>query len=241
MKSFSITDTGIARLVNQDYVYANEDGIGELPNLFIVADGVGGHNAGDYASRFCVETFTEIIERTEVSQPVGAISQGILLTNERLLTEADSKPELKGMGTTFVVATVINNNLYVANIGDSRLYLIRNKNIKQITEDHSFVEEMVRNGEIERDKARFHPNKNIITRALGAGESVIPDYFEVELSPEDVVLMCSDGLSNMMDDMDILSVVNRYNEDIESACLELVNKANENGGKDNISVVMLKL
>ena len=241
MKSFSITDTGIARLVNQDYVYANEDGIGELPNLFIVADGVGGHNAGDYASRFCVETFTEIIERTEVSQPVGAISQGILLTNERLLKEADSNPELKGMGTTFVVATVINNNLYVANIGDSRLYLIRNKNIRQITEDHSFVEEMVRNGEIERDKARFHPNKNIITRALGAGESVIPDYFEVELSPEDVVLMCSDGLSNMMDDMDILSVVNRYNEDIESACLELVNKANENGGKDNISVVMLKL
>ncbi|WOO36498.1 Stp1/IreP family PP2C-type Ser/Thr phosphatase [Anaerocolumna sp. AGMB13020] len=241
MKSFSITDTGIARLVNQDYVYANEDGIGELPNLFIVADGMGGHNAGDYASRFCVETFIEIIEKTEVSQPVGAMSQGILLTNERLLKEADSKPELQGMGTTFVVATVINNNLYVANVGDSRLYLIRNKNIRQITEDHSLVEEMVRNGEIERDKARFHPNKNIITRAIGAGESVIPDYFEVELCPEDVVLMCSDGLSNMMDDLDILSVVNCYNEDLKSACLELINKANENGGKDNISVVMLKL
>lgn len=241
MKSFSITDTGKTRIVNQDYVYATEDGIGELSDLFIVADGMGGHNAGDYASRFCVEEFTEIVRTTVGNPTVGILSKAISATNEKLLLEARLKPELKGMGTTFVAATILNNILYVANIGDSRLYLIREKEIRQITEDHSLVEEMVRNGEIERDKMRFHPNKNIITRALGAGDTVVPDYFEVELIEGDLILMCSDGLTNMMDDSEILAITEQFAEDIETAGKELVSRANDNGGKDNISVIMIKL
>lgn len=241
MKSFSITDTGKARLVNQDYVYAREESIGELPNLFIVADGMGGHNAGDYASRFCVEAFAEAIASTAGSQPVGILAQALAVTNEKLLSEARLKPELKGMGTTFVVATVQNNLLYVANVGDSRLYLIRNGEIRQITEDHSLVEEMVRNGEIERDKMRFHPNKNIITRALGASDSVVPDYFEVELYQDDLILLCSDGLTNMMDDSDILAIAGEFTGNLEEAGKELVGRANDNGGKDNISVVLIKM
>jgi protein phosphatase len=241
MKSFSITDTGKTRLVNQDYVFAMEERIGSLENLFVVADGMGGHNAGDYASRFCVEAFTEIIRTTDDGMPVSILSKALGLTNQKLLEEAKNKEELTGMGTTFVVSTISNNILYVANIGDSRLYLIRNKEIKQITEDHSLVEEMVRNGEIEREQMRFHPNKNIITRALGASEIVVPDYFEVELSENDLIVMCSDGLTNMMDDKDILDITEKYPDDLEKAGTKLVSVANDNGGKDNISIVMIKL
>jgi protein phosphatase len=144
------------------------------------------------------------------------------------------------MGTTFVAATIIDSNLYVANVGDSRLYVIRD-GIKQITEDHSLVEEMVKTGEIERKDVRFHPNKNIITRALGANSTVIPDYFEVELNSEDTVLLCSDGLTNMMDDREIMDIVRQYPDDLELTAKTLVVKANENGGKDNISIVIVKL
>jgi protein phosphatase len=242
MKSFSITDTGKTRLVNQDYVFATEEKIGKLENLFIVADGMGGHNAGDYASRFCVEVFTKIIKDPGTEGlPVSILSHALAVTNQELLEEARSRAELNGMGTTFVIATILNDILYVANIGDSRLYLVRNGEIKQVTEDHSLVEEMVKNGEIEREQMRFHPNKNIITRALGASETVVPDYFEVELMKDDLILMCSDGLSNMMDDKDILEITDKFQDDLENACRKLAARANDNGGKDNISIVMIRM
>ncbi|SHJ95781.1 protein phosphatase [Anaerocolumna jejuensis DSM 15929] len=242
MKSFSITDTGKTRLVNQDYVFATEEKIGKLENLFIVADGMGGHNAGDYASRFCVEVFTKIIKEPGTEGlPVSILSHALAVTNQELLEEARSRAELNGMGTTFVISTILNDILYVANIGDSRLYLVRNGEIKQVTEDHSLVEEMVKNGEIEREQMRFHPNKNIITRALGASETVVPDYFEVELRKDDLILMCSDGLSNMMDDKDMLEITDKFQDDLENACRKLAARANDNGGKDNISIVMIRM
>lgn len=240
MRSFSITDVGEKRQINQDYVFCEENSIGGLPNLFIVADGMGGHNAGDYASRFSVEVFTERIRTNQLKTPIGMISDALQYTNDLLLEEANAKNDLQGMGTTFVVATIIESVLYVANVGDSRLYVLR-EGIKQITEDHSLVEEMVKTGEIERKDVRFHPNKNIITRALGAGSAVTPDYFEVELTEGDIVLMCSDGLTNMMDDKDIMDIVQAYPEDLEMMAGTLVQKANENGGKDNISIVLVKL
>jgi protein phosphatase len=240
MRSFSITDIGEKRQINQDYVFCEENSIGGLPNLFIVADGMGGHNAGDYASRFCVEVFTERIRANQQKTPIGMISDALQYTNDLLLEEANAKNDLQGMGTTFVAATIIDSNLYVANVGDSRLYVIRD-GIKQITEDHSLVEEMVKTGEIERKDVRFHPNKNIITRALGANSTVIPDYFEVELNSEDTVLLCSDGLTNMMDDREIMDIVRQYPDDLELTAKTLVVKANENGGKDNISIVIVKL
>ena len=240
MRSFSITDVGEKRQINQDYVFCEENSIGGLPNLFIVADGMGGHNAGDYASRFSVEVFTERIRTNQLKTPIGMISDALQYTNDLLLEEANAKNDLQGMGTTFVVATIIESVLYVANVGDSRLYVLR-EGIKQITEDHSLVEEMVKTGEIERKDVRFHPNKNIITRALGAGSAVTPDYFEVELTEGDTVLMCSDGLTNMMEDKDIMDIVQAYPEDLDTMARTLVQKANENGGKDNISIVLVKL
>lgn len=239
MKAFSITDIGERRQINQDYVFCSETAIGKLPNLFIVADGMGGHNAGDYASRFSVEYFKQRIEESELELPVSSIEAALKETNSSLRTIADEQVELEGMGTTFVVATIFDLEMYVANVGDSRLYVI-GKEMKQITEDHSLVEAMVRTGELDRDQARIHPIKNIITRALGANENLEPDFFEVSLEEGDAVLMCSDGLTNMLEDKTIERII-RENDDLEAAAQMLVRCANENGGKDNIAVIIIKV
>lgn len=240
MKSFSITDVGEMRKTNQDYVFCEENAIGRFPNLFIVADGMGGHNAGDFASKYSVEAFTKMIMESQQITPIGIISEALLSTNDSLLEKANDDESLQGMGTTFVVATIIDNILYVANIGDSRLYVISNE-IVQITEDHSLVEEMVKTGEIDRENMRFHPNKNIITRALGVNKIVTPDYFEVNLNQGDLVLICSDGLTNMLDDNEIMKIIKEYPDDLQSAANTLVKRANENGGNDNISIIIVSL
>lgn len=240
LKAFSITDIGESRRVNQDYVFCEENAIGNLPNLFIVADGMGGHNAGDYASRYCVEFFTQRIRESNQTSPIALIEKAISETNEALLNIAREQSELEGMGTTFVVATIFGNEMFVSNIGDSRLYVI-GKDMRQITEDHSLVEAMVKTGELGREEARVHPNKNIITRALGANVNVQPDFFEVNLEEGDIVLMCSDGLSNMLEDETIERIVKENADNLAIAAETLVNRANENGGKDNIAVVVIKV
>lgn len=144
-----------------------------------------------------------------------------------------------GMGTTLVLATIEDNILTVANVGDSRLYVMSDDGIRQITRDHSLVEEMIRMGGIDRNSARNHPDKNIITRAIGASSNVNVDFFEVELKDGDVIFMCSDGLSNMIEDDDIYEITQNA-DDLEDAATKLVDTANENGGKDNISVVLVK-
>lgn len=239
MKAFSITDIGERRRINQDYVYCCEEPIGNLPNLFIVADGMGGHNAGDYASRFCVEFFKQKIRENNLESPVAVIESAIKAANIALREEAQDKIELEGMGTTFVAATIYDKEMYVSNIGDSRLYVVGDR-IRQITEDHSLVEAMVKTGEIKRSEARFHPNKNIITRAIGTNETVEPDFFEVSLEEGNTVLMCSDGLTNMLDDETIEKII-RENDDPETAAQTLVNYANQNGGKDNITIIIIKV
>lgn len=241
MESFALTDTGLQRKMNQDFVLCMQNQVANLPNLFIVADGMGGHNAGDFASRFCVENVVKIISKSKEVLPVRIFEQAIQTTNSLLIKEASKNEHLEGMGTTFVMATIQKNKMYIANIGDSRLYLIRDNCIRQITRDHSLVEEMVMNGEIKREEAKFHPNKNIITRALGASVQVVPDYFEVSLQKEDMVVMCSDGLSNMLDDEEIREIVTTHRGDIKQAVHVLIAKANENGGKDNITAIVLKL
>lgn len=224
--------------MNQDFVFCSEGRVGGFPNLFIVADGMGGHNAGDFASRFAVEEFVHQIQASTQKTIISSMEAAIRQTNRLLIEKAEENQSLKGMGTTFVAATVLGEEMYVANIGDSRLYLIKNNAITQITQDHSLVEEMVRNGELKREEARFHPNKNLITRAMGANIDVIADYFEVTLLPDDIILMCSDGLSNMMDDEEIESVVNENRENLEKAGMQLLSIANENGGRDNITILL---
>lgn len=238
LKTFSITDIGRKRKLNQDYVYTSEDPVGNLSNVFIVADGMGGHNAGDYASKYTVETIVAEIIKSFEKNPVRILSRAIEVANEHIRVRAGEDAALEGMGTTVVAATLVGKYLQVANVGDSRLYVV-NDTIRQITRDHSLVEEMVRMGGIDREAARSHPDKNIITRAIGACDKVDVDFFSVELKPGDIVLMCSDGLTNMLEDEEIRMILHGQRDIVEKA-EELVKAANQNGGKDNIAVVLIE-
>lgn len=238
LKTFSLTDIGKKRKLNQDYVYTSERPVGNLPNVFIVADGMGGHNAGDYASKCTVGTIVEEIERSVEVKPEKILKKAIEVANERIITLAKENESLSGMGTTVVAATCIGRSLWVANVGDSRLYVVGEK-ITQITRDHSLVEEMIRMGGIDRETARNHPDRNIITRAIGADDTVDIDFFHVEIEPGEIVLMCSDGLTNMLEDEEIRMILNGQRDIVEKA-EELVKAANNNGGKDNIAVVLIE-
>lgn len=238
LSTCSKTDIGRKRSLNQDCVYSCNVPIGSLDNLFIVADGMGGHKAGDYASAYTVNAIEREVEMSEDQQPVKILNNAVRCANREIFEKARAEEDFAGMGTTVVVATVTDNVLVVGNVGDSRLYVISDT-IKQVTKDHSLVEEMIKVGEIKREDARLHPDKNIITRAVGAEADVIVDFFEVELNDRDVVLMCSDGLTNMVPDEEILSIVKSKN-DVKDIADELVSIANHNGGKDNIGVVVLR-
>lgn len=238
MKVFSITDTGITREMNQDYYFASETSVGNLPNLYIVADGMGGHKAGDYASRYTIERVVASVSRCPDIEPVEILKEAIMKANELLIHDSLEDEDKKGMGTTLVACTIVGQKMIVANIGDSRLYVVNSK-ITQITRDHSLVEEMVRLGEMDEEEAREHPKKNIITRAIGATGEVEADYFEVDLEPSDSVLLCTDGLTNMVPDELILRIFHGT-DGVENQATKLIETANHNGGRDNITVMIIK-
>ena len=231
-----MTDIGRKREINQDYVFATDETIGNLPNLLVVADGMGGHRAGDFASRFTVEVLAEEVQNSKETHPEQILGNAIQTANERLMEEAAKDSRLEGMGTTLVAATILDHVLYFANVGDSRLYLI-NKEIRQLSKDHSMVEEMVRLGGLTEEEAKHHPDKNIITRAMGVKDKVEPDFFEYRLKGGDTILMCSDGLTNIVDDDEIFQIV-KSARDIVEAVETLIQRANENGGSDNIGIVL---
>ena len=238
MKAFALTDVGQRRKINQDCVYASVEPVGNLPNLFIVADGMGGHKAGDFASRFAVNAVRESIGASQETNPIKLIRDAIELANRGILQESSEHEEMRGMGTTIVVTTIVDRYAYTANVGDSRLYLLGDT-LNQITKDHSLVEEMVRLGEITEAEARNHPDKNIITRAVGATPNVDIDFFDYKVEPGGMILMCSDGLSNMVEDEEIRRILRRTIS-IEEKARVLVETANENGGKDNIAVILVE-
>lgn len=237
LRSFSVTDIGKKRKLNQDFVYVSETPVGNLPNIFIVADGMGGHNAGDYASKCTVETVVREVRGCFEKNPVRILGKAIRMANDQIRRKAKEDSSLFGMGSTVVAATCLGHYLQVANVGDSRLYII-NDQIRQITRDHSLVEEMVRLGSIDRAAARNHPDKNIITRAIGALDTVEIDFFHEELKPGDIVLICSDGLTNMLEDEAIGSIL-RERLSLEERAVKLIEAANDNGGRDNIAVILI--
>lgn len=236
MKAYGKTDVGVVRTMNQDYLFYSIEPVGILPNLFIVADGLGGHKAGDYASRLAVESFVQYIREAKDDVPIRVVDEAIRHINSLVIEAAAGNEDYHGMGTTFVVCFIIEETMYVANIGDSRLYLI-DEEITQVTEDHSYVGIMVRAGEITKEQAEHHPDKNIITRAIGVAKEAKADFFEVDLVRGDKILMCSDGLSNMVPEQDILDIFSScYIADITE---ELISEAKKNGGMDNITVVVI--
>ncbi len=237
ISSFSVTDIGKKRKLNQDFVYTSNEPVGNLPNVFIVADGMGGHNAGDYASKCTVQTMVREIKGCFEKSPIRILSKAICVANDRIRSKAKEDESLTGMGTTVVAATCLGKYLQVANVGDSRLYII-NDDIRQITRDHSLVEEMVRMGGIDRETAKHHPDKNIITRAIGARDTIEIDFFYEELKDGDIVLLCSDGLTNMLEDEEIGRIL-KGEGSLEERAEKLIEAANNNGGKDNIAVIII--
>ena len=237
IKSFSVTDIGRKRKLNQDFVYSSDEAVGNLKNVYIVADGMGGHQAGDYASKCTVETMVREIKGCFEQSPIRILSRAIRIANDQVRRKAREDESLYGMGTTVVAATVLGKYLQVANVGDSRLYII-NEEVRQITRDHSLVEEMVRMGGLDREAARNHPDKNIITRAIGARDTIEIDFFHEELKSGDLILMCSDGLTNMLEDEEIGRILKTPGT-IEERAERLIDAANQNGGRDNKAVILI--
>lgn len=242
MRAFALTNMGVQRNTNQDYAYVSEMKIGNLPNILIVADGMGGHKAGEVASEQAVNAVIESIKQNESEDKITIIEKAIEEANRRILDMSTSDEKFKGMGTTLVVATLENDILYVANVGDSRLYLIEDNEIKQITRDHSLVQEMVSMGELDKESARTHSRKNVITRAIGVDTKIIADFFEVDIKENTKILLCSDGLSNMVEDSQISRIIDECAEKtLEDTVHKLIDAANENGGCDNIAVVLAQV
>ena len=238
ISTVGVSDIGRLRQQNQDYVFTSEVPIGPLPNLFIVADGMGGHKAGEYASKCAVETIVGEVNLSRGHMPKDILEKAISQANRRVRQKASSDDNFHGMGTTVVAATFDGDKLTVANVGDSRLYLLGSDGIRQVTTDHSLVEEMIRIGGLDRAKARTHPDKNIITRAIGVVDVVDADFYILEdLKPGDQIVMCSDGLSNMVEDESIQAIA-RGGGSLKDRAKALIAAANEKGGRDNITVII---
>lgn len=231
------SDIGKMRSQNQDSVFASDQPVGKLPNLLIVADGMGGHKAGDFASRYAVEKLVECISNSVYENPLLIVSDAIRVVNRRIYEKSQDYEEYRGMGTTLTLAFIdADSMLHVFQVGDSRLYLVSD-GIRQITQDHSYVEEMYRKGLITRDSEEYQSKKNIITRALGTHDYTAADIFEEPVVPGDILLLCSDGLTNMVGDDVILDTLRRP-VSLEQKTDSLIEQANDNGGQDNISVIL---
>ena len=236
MKSFGMTDIGKKRKVNQDYLFFSDEPVGCFPNLYIVADGMAGHRAGDKAPCYSVTRFVELAKQGEKELPFLSMEKLLQQVNREVFEMSRREDEYAGMGTTFVAATVVDHVVYVMNVGDSRLYYYDGA-LKQVTMDHSLVEELVRAGELDRAESRNHPQKNIITKAVGVADDVSPDFFMLDIEEGQRILLCSDGLSNMVDD-DRLEEIMAEQGEIRELAQKCVDEALFYGGLDNIAVVI---
>ena len=239
MRIFSKTDKGRVRTDNQDAYFAGS--IADNAVFAVVCDGMGGANAGNIASENAVRHISEYIIRSyrdsmDISELEKTVRNAVTSANIELYDMSASEQSLSGMGTTAIIALIKDGESVIANVGDSRIYLV-NENIKQLTRDHSVVQSLIESGKITPEDAKYHPRKNVITRAIGAEGSVTADSSVIRLNRGDSLLLCTDGLSNYLDDNEILSVFK--NTDISAVPEALVEKANLNGGGDNITVVTL--
>lgn len=239
MKIFSKTDKGRVRSDNQDAYFAGR--ISDNAVFAVVCDGMGGANAGNVASENAVRHISEYIIRSyrdsmDISELEKTVRNAVTSANIELYDMSASEQSLSGMGTTAIIALIKDGESVIANVGDSRIYLV-NENIKQLTRDHSVVQSLIESGKITPEDAKYHPRKNVITRAIGAEGSVTADSSVIRLNRGDSLLLCTDGLSNYLDDNEILSIFK--NTDISAVPEALVEKANLNGGGDNITVVTL--
>lgn len=240
MRTYSKTDIGKARDMNQDFIYAADEE--KDIKLCILADGMGGYKGGEIASslatisakQYIDENFSNIVPNKENIQEL--IKEAMEYANNEVYEKAKENKELEQMGTTLEICLIYENKVYIGHIGDSRIYRIRKNIIRRITTDHSYVETLVKDGTITRAEAFYHPKKNMLMKALGCTEKIEPDVTVKGFLPDDIILMCSDGLTNMLHEEEIYSIIR---EDENMACERLVQRANELGGYDNISVIII--
>lgn len=229
------TDLGNKRTLNEDTVGYYEDGD---TSIFVVADGMGGHNAGEVASKIAVDSVLDYVRVHSKDLTMEQVLEGAVdEANKNVYKYAVLNENCSGMGTTLTMAYVKNNNLIIANVGDSRCYVVSKGQLIKVTKDHSLVQELLDNGTISAEEAVNHPNKNVITRAVGTKISVKGDYYTVDLQNISIVILCSDGLTNEVTEEEILTIVN---DDISNSSRRLIELSKEKGGKDNISVIIFK-
>lgn len=239
---------GKVRKNNEDYcmgeiIQTEDDFIG----IFALADGMGGHKKGEVASKIAVESIIDFLKEN-ISQSGGIkmdylddiIKQGYNYANKKIYAKALEDNSCEGMGTTLVVAVIYKNDMIIANVGDSRGYLLHNNDFRKITKDHSVVEELVNANLITEEEARCHPRRNQITRAMGAEEIIIVDIFREKLEKDDILLLATDGLTGCVEDESIKNIIEQ-DKGIKEICQDLINEANNNSGKDNISVILSKI
>ncbi len=237
MKFYGKTDTGLSREQNEDSFF-REAPCGMFDALMVVADGMGGGAFGEIASSLATQSVANTVSKNTLKMPGIILNQAVSLANLKVRQKMETI-DCRVMGTTLVIAGVTGNRLYVANVGDSRLYVLRkDSGMEQITLDHSYVEEMVRQGKMVRGSLEYRTRKSAITRAIGMGSEVEADIFEIGLHEGDMVLLCSDGLSNMVPDEHIEEIIKEFRGDLCHCVDELVYAANEQGGHDNITVIL---
>lgn len=239
MKYYGISDKGKVRIQNQDSIYVPEK---NEYNLYIIADGMGGAKAGDVASIKAIEYIKEYIKNNYVDQGDTKIKEmireSLIYANEKVYSLSEENKEYEGMGTTVIVVLVYKNKMYIGHIGDSRLYRIRNNFIRKITKDHSYVQKLIDDKTITKKEAKDHPRRNMLLKALGCEPIVEPDVMMKKIEPNDYVILCTDGLTNLVKDKEILLVTNNLKQ-TKKICEKLVDLANERGGYDNISVIVI--
>ena len=242
MFGFGKTHVGMKRENNEDSIFVTNEKIGSLPNLFIIADGMGGHNAGEIASSKAIEFFCESIKgnKAEKGEVLDSIFSGIKYANEAILKLSLSSAEYNGMGTTFTACVCDKSKLYIGHLGDSRAYVINKRATEQITTDHTYVHELVNAGKITAEEAKVHPSRNVIIRTLGIDSDMMADGKIHPIEANDYVLLCSDGLSNMLSDYEISEIVLGEGS-LSQKVDELIRHANENGGIDNISAIIISM
>ncbi len=244
-----LTDTGIVRSKNEDTI-----GYDSALGLVVLADGMGGHRGGEIASSMTVDTIIDELQQHlpeitagQIDDASGfsmesiCIQDAVVTANEQVFKSAESSAEFKGMGTTIVVLQFYNNSFSLAHIGDSRCYRLRNDKFEQITKDHSLLQELIDRGFYTPEEARNSMNKNLVTRALGIDPIVMPDIQEDIVLKNDIYLLCSDGLTDLVEDEDIYLTIRQFSANLEEAAKQLITKANQNGGKDNISVMLCRI
>ena len=227
-KIFKATHVGKVRSNNEDSLIVID------PETFVVADGMGGAQAGEIASQMLVDVVKIILTSVPPPWDEKLLSRAILVANAKILETAQQNEQYKGMGTTATILSLNGYNAYFAHVGDSRLYLLRDNELRQITEDHSYVETLVRNGDITPEEARIHPMRNVLTQAVGAVDDLYIDAANFSVNKGDMFLLCTDGLTNMVDDQTITKILQNSSNPAE----ELIEVALNAGGKDNVTVIV---